>query len=235
MTSEASGSWGCGACTPSMVPDPLGPILITFVDSREGTDPDSPRLRSLGHRLGRPPSNLSLRQPGGSVRPQIAHGQGIMHLIRCLVFIEAKLGFYVVPTYINTKALTICHVTISRHSSRRSQMLTKTQRLRLPSVQHYFRSGLGCSTQSSYRAGLKRFYDFCVRYNISTTFPVTEQILCYFLAFLADQGLAPKTGQSYLSAVHSMQISLGFPDPRDHSSMPILKRVQAGIRRVRAL
>ena len=98
----------------------------------------------------------------------------------------------------------------------------------------YFRSGLASSTQSSYKAGLKRFYDFCVRYNIPTPFPVTEQILCYFLAFLADQGLAPKPSQSYLSAVCSMQISLGFPDPRDPSSMPILKRVQAGIRRVTA-
>lgn len=32
-----------------------------------------------------------------------------------------------------------------------------------------------------------------------------------------------------------MQISLGLPDPRDQSSLPILKRVQAGISRTRAL
>ena len=31
-----------------------------------------------------------------------------------------------------------------------------------------------------------------------------------------------------------MQISLGLPDPREQSSLPILKRVQDGIRRVRA-
>ena len=47
-------------------------------------------------------------------------------------------------------------------------------------------------------------------------------------AYLADQGLAPQTCRSYLAAVRSMQISLGLPDPRDHSSMPILKRVQDG-------
>ena len=52
---------------------------------------------------------------------------------------------------------------------------------------------------------------------------------------MADQGLAPQTGKAYLSAVRSMQISLGLPDPRDQSSMPILKRVQAGIRRARIL
>ena len=36
-------------------------------------------------------------------------------------------------------------------------------------------------------------------------------------------------------AVRNMQISLGLPDPRDSSSFPILKRVQAGIKRVRLM
>ena len=74
---------------------------------------------------------------------------------------------------------------------------------------------------------------FCIQYNISTPFPVTEQTLCYFSAYLADQTLAPQTIKIYLAAVRSMQISLGLPDPRDQSSMPLLKRVQAGIWRVR--
>ncbi len=38
-----------------------------------------------------------------------------------------------------------------------------------------------------------------------------------------------------MSAVRNAQISLGFPDPRDHWSLPILKRVQAGIQHVRTL
>ena len=74
---------------------------------------------------------------------------------------------------------------------------------------------------------------FCTQYTIDTPFPVTEQLLCYFSAFLADQNLSPQTVKSYLAAVRNMQISLGFPDPRDQSSMPMLKRIQAGIRRVR--
>ena len=60
-------------------------------------------------------------------------------------------------------------------------------------------------------------------------------VLCSFASFLADQGLAPQTGKSYLSALRSMQISLGLPDPREHSSMPVFKRVQAGISRMRLL
>ena len=102
-----------------------------------------------------------------------------------------------------------------------------------PAVQRYFQSGLAPSTQKTYGAALKHFYNFCTKFNISTPFPVTECLLCSFAAFLADEGLAPQTGTAYLSAVRSMQISLGLPDPRDSSSLPILKRVQAGIKRLR--
>ena len=82
---------------------------------------------------------------------------------------------------------------------------------------------------------MKRFHTFCIQYNVSQPFPLTERLLCTFAAYLADQGLAPQTGKSYLSALRSMQISLGLPDPREQSSLPILKRVQAGISRARVL
>ena len=64
---------------------------------------------------------------------------------------------------------------------------------------------------------------------------MTEQLLCSFAAYLADQGLSPQTGKVYMAAIRNMQISLGLPDPREQSSLPILKRVQAGISRVRLL
>ena len=82
---------------------------------------------------------------------------------------------------------------------------------------------------------MKRFHSFCIHYNVIQPFPLSEQLLCSFAAYLADQGLAPQTGKSYLSALRSMQISLGLPDPRDQSSLPILRRVQAGISRMRVL
>ena len=81
---------------------------------------------------------------------------------------------------------------------------------------------------------MKRFDAFCRQYAVPSPFPVTEHLLCCFAAHLADQGLAPQTGKAYLAAVRNTQISLGLPDPRDQSSMPMLKRVQAGIQRVRA-
>ena len=57
--------------------------------------------------------------------------------------------------------------------------------------------------------------------------------MCAFVVHLAEQGLAPQTGKAYLSALRNAQISLGLPDPRDQSSLPLLKRVQAGISRIR--
>ena len=62
-----------------------------------------------------------------------------------------------------------------------------------------------------------------------------EHFLCSFAAHLAKQGLAPQTIKGYLAAVRNTQISLGFPDPREQSSLPVLKHIQAGIQRVRSL
>ena len=82
---------------------------------------------------------------------------------------------------------------------------------------------------------MKCFHSFCTTYNVLNPFPLSEQLLCTFAAFLADQGLAPQTIKSYLAAVRNIQISLGFPDPREQSSLRLLKRVQAGISRMRML
>ena len=65
-------------------------------------------------------------------------------------------------------------------------------------------------------------------------FPVTEQLLCSYAAYLAEVSLAPQSIRSYLAAIRDMQISIGLPDPREQSSLPILKRVQAGISHTQA-
>ena len=80
---------------------------------------------------------------------------------------------------------------------------------------------------------MKKFTAFCTTYHILDPFPVTEYLLCAFAAFLADEGLSPQSIKSYLAAVRNTQLSLGLPDPREQSSLPLLKRVQAGISRVR--
>ena len=100
-----------------------------------------------------------------------------------------------------------------------------------PAVQRYFQEGLAPSTWRVYGSAMKKFKTFCLRYNVPDPFPVTEHLLCCFAAFMANEGLAPQSIKSYLSALRNTQLSLGLPDPREQSTLPVLKRVQMGISR----
>ena len=68
----------------------------------------------------------------------------------------------------------------------------------------------------------------------ATPFPVSESLLCYFVAALAHQGLAPSTIRTYVAGVRHAQIVRGLPEPREHSNLPRLRLVQAGVQRARA-
>ena len=81
---------------------------------------------------------------------------------------------------------------------------------------------------------MKRFVEFCSQYMIFNPFPLSEKLLCYYAVFMAKRGLAHQTIKTYMSATRNMHISLGFPDPRDSSSLPILRRIHAGIQRVQS-
>ena len=65
-------------------------------------------------------------------------------------------------------------------------------------------------------------------------FPVSECLLCYFVASLGRQGLAPSTIKTYLAGIRHAQIVRGYPAPRESSSLPRLGLLQAGMKRVRA-
>ena len=181
------------------------------------------------------------------LRSRTSKDTGVMHLLRCLVFIEAYHHCHLHPMYIDTRSNHLAD-DLSRdnlfsffHKVPGADVLATGSVGRLdlnalaPSVQRYFQSGLAPSTQATYKAATKRFYLFCIAYNVFSPFPLTEQLLCSFAAFLADQQLAPQTVKSYLSTLRNTQISLGLPDPTDQSSMPVLRRVQAGISRLRMI
>ena len=92
-----------------------------------------------------------------------------------------------------------------------------------------YQAGLASSTQRAYKAGKKIYIEFCGRVAISPL-PVSQTMLCRFIAFLRLEGLRHQTAKSYLSAVHHLQISQGFRDPRI-SSMPQLELVLRGMKR----
>ena len=78
---------------------------------------------------------------------------------------------------------------------------------------------------------LKKFATFFFTYSVTTPFPVSEGILCYFSTYMACQGLSPQTIKVYLAGIRHMKISIGLPDPKEFTSMPRLRMAQSGIQR----
>ena len=80
---------------------------------------------------------------------------------------------------------------------------------------------------------MKKFIQFCIQYQCHNPVPVSQSVLCLYVACLANSGLSCSTIQSYLSALRYLHISCGLPEP-DVSEMAKLKLVVRGIRRLKA-
>ena len=79
----------------------------------------------------------------------------------------------------------------------------------------YFAQGLADSSIRTYWSGQKRYpryLKFCEQSNMSPL-PLSEQILCNFVAHLADEHLKHHTVKMYLSGLHFLQIKAGLSDP----------------------
>ena len=61
---------------------------------------------------------------------------------------------------------------------------------------------------------------------------MTETQLCYFIAYLGDQGLMSSSIKGYLSAIRQLQIRAGLPDP-DCGRMPQLQQMLRGVKTTR--
>lgn len=88
-------------------------------------------------------------------------------------------------------------------------------------IQHFLHWALAPSTHHSYEAAHKCFLSFCTKIQ-SSPLPVTETLLCWYVASLADQKLKYQAIKCYLSAVRFLQIMSSFSDP-NMSSIPILE------------
>lgn len=93
----------------------------------------------------------------------------------------------------------------------------------------YFRSGLAPSTRRSYSSAKKRFLEFCEASHTSPL-PLSEQVMCRYVAYLGEQGLSPKSIKAYLSAARHLQISMNMRDPK-LGEMPKLEQVMKGVKR----
>lgn len=101
-------------------------------------------------------------------------------------------------------------------------------------IQYYCERGLAPSTLKTYKAAAKKFRNFCQLYSVSKPFPVSEYLLCSFVAYMASSGLSSSSIKTYLSAIRHLQILEGLPAPQEASSLPRLKLLQMGVQRDRA-
>ena len=58
---------------------------------------------------------------------------------------------------------------------------------------------------------------------------MSESLLCYYVAHLANQGLAPAAIKTYLAAIRHAQVIRGLPEPHQSSSLPHLRLMQGGV------
>ena len=97
------------------------------------------------------------------------------------------------------------------------------------SVQRYLNASLAPSSQKAYRAGIGSFLKLCTHLG-SPPLPVTQDLLCSFVAYLANTNCAYQTIRSYLAAVRYLQIANNLT-PTPLASMHKLQLVMRGARR----
>ena len=173
--------------------------------------------------------------------------QVIMHLLRCLFFIHARFNFYLRAAYIPGKCNVLADARRSlrpgpssssqpHHSATSALNSAGPQPTWLdittldPIVRQLFSIGLANSTKQTYASGANRYNRFCMQFGL-TPYPMSEEALSYFVAFLFKEGLTPSSVKSYLLAIHDAQIAMGMGDPR-MGEMPQLEHFIKGLSRL---
>ena len=96
-----------------------------------------------------------------------------------------------------------------------------------------YKLGIAPATHKTYDAALRKFTSFCKTFRILNPFPLSQDTLCNFVAFLARQNIKQTTLKVYLSALRYYQVGQGFTEP-NHAAMAKLKTVGNGMKRLQA-
>ena len=87
------------------------------------------------------------------------------------------------------------------------------------------------STRAAYKQAQQRYAAFCMRFGVATPYPLLDDTLCRYVAFLTKEGIKHQTIKSYLSGIRCLQIQLGLGNPFA-ITLPRLECVLLGIKRV---
>ena len=84
------------------------------------------------------------------------------------------------------------------------------------------------SSHKTYQVTERRYLAFCRDFALPPL-PTTENILCYYVACLGQQGPSHTSIRTYLSGVRQLHIAYGFRDP-GIDQMPRLRQVLRGVK-----
>ena len=98
-------------------------------------------------------------------------------------------------------------------------------------VECFMENCVAPTTRSAYNSAQRRYAAFCVKYGVCTPYPVQEDTLCRYVAFLAKKGLKHRSIVSYLSGIRWSQIQQALGNPFAHP-MRRLEYILSGIKRV---
>ena len=252
VTSDASGSWGCGAFTNTgswfqlpwsgawktvhITCKELLPIVLAGAVWGRAVQTGTMRCKS---------DNAAVV---GIVNSGSSKDDLAMHLVRCLSFFTAHFQLVVaaeyIPGQVNVAADALSRDRLSQfrlqvptghgdssrtpgHASVLPPRLDLAELERV--VQGYFAKGLAPSTATTYKNGQDRYIKF-YEAAAMTPLPIQESQLCSFVAFLAEEKLKHCTIKTYMLAVRHLQIRAGFPDPFGATiQMPRLGYVLRGV------
>ena len=98
-------------------------------------------------------------------------------------------------------------------------------------VHGYLKGCIAASTLASYKSAQHRYLTFCQDAAIRVPFPLREDTLSRYAAYLGQQSLKHRTIKAYMSALRFGQIHRGMGDPFRAQAMPLLEYVLAAIKR----
>ena len=93
---------------------------------------------------------------------------------------------------------------------------TDPTRLGVPSLDRTVHSltsqGLSSATAGSYGSGVRSYLTFCAGFSLQA-FPLSELVLCHFVAFLVHESISYGTIRMYLCAIRHRQLLRWWPRP----------------------
>ena len=250
LTSDASGSWGCGAfwntewfqyqwsaytADLQITTKELMPIVISAAIWGPQWSGKSVQCRCDNEAV------VSILNSGTSKDPTV------MGLMRCLHFFAAKFSLIVsavhLPGVDNSLADALSRNNLPSFLSHCLQACpTPTfspgsggslqTGLDIPdleqNVQFYLQSALAGSTMRAYASSNRRYTKFCSTHRLQP-YPASEDILCKFVAYLGRQHLKHQTIKCYLSGIRFFHIHQAHPNPF-LKDMPRLHYVLRGVK-----